>query len=278
MVIVACFYPPTTTTVLPTTAGQPDTTIGTSTQAAAVTDATSSTTTTAVPPTTTTMNYCVEQNGMNAPLTIQPSQVTSNPSPNPTTPAGDINPTSTTTGLNFPTPNPQINVTLDQPATLTVVYVPVDRPNQPSNVDAFTVVFVYPNGTSSQPLESKIPSAGATTPSDATTQTTSTVSTTGVFAPSDVSPQVDLPVNFRVPEGTVIVITITSTSDQSNPRDVCIHLLSAFSLAYAASCESSTTSLRLLVRRDIEYQKTSSTSYYLVEFTKQMYSMNSDFQ
>lgn len=235
MVIVACFYPPTTTTVLPTTSGQPDTTIGTSTRAAPVTDATSSSTTTAVPPTTTTMNYCVEQNGMNAPLTIQPSQVTSKPSADPTTPAGDINPTSTTTGLSFPTPNPEISVTLDQPATLTVVYVPVDRPDRPSNVNAFTVVFVYPDGTSSQPYESKIPSAGrttTTTESGATSQATTTVSTTGVFAPSDVSPQVDLPVNFRVPQGTVIVITVTSTSDQSNPRDVCIHLLSAFSLAY----------------------------------------------
>jgi hypothetical protein len=227
LVIVACFYPPTTTTVLPATSGQPGTTIGTSTQAAAVTDATSSTTTTAVPPTTTTMAYCVEQNGMNAPLTIEPSQVTSNPSPTPTTPAGDINPTSTTTGLSFPTPNPQISVTLEQPATLTIVYVPVDRPNQPSNVDAFTVVFVYPNGTSSQPLESKIPAAGTTTTqSGAPSQTTTTVSTTGVFAPSAVSPQVDLPVQFRVPQGTVIVITITSTSDQANPRDVCIHLFS----------------------------------------------------
>ena len=234
MVIVACFYPPTTTTVLPKTSGQPDTTIGTSTQAAAVTDATSSTTTTAVPPTTTTMAYCVEQNGMNAPLTIEPKQVTSNPSPNPTTPAGDINPTSTTTGLSFPTANPQISVKLDQPATLTIVYVPVDRPNQPSNVDAFTVVFVYPNGTSSQPFDSKIPAAGTTTTtqSGASSQTTTTVSTTGVFAPSDVSPQVDLPVEFRVPQDTVIVITITSTSDQSNPRDVCIHLFSGFSLAY----------------------------------------------
>lgn len=234
MVIVACFYPPTTTTVLPTTSGQSDTTIGTSTLGGvASTEGTTSTTTTAVPPTTTTMNYCVEQNGMNAPLTIQPSQVTSKPSPNPTTPAGDINPTSTTTGLSFPTPNPQISVKLDQPATLTIVYVPVDRPNQPSNVDAFTVVFVYPNGTSSPSFESKIPSAGTTTTqSGATSQTTTTVSTTGVFAPSDVSPQVDLPVNFRVPQDTVIVITVTSTSDQSNPRDVCIHLLSALSLAY----------------------------------------------
>ena len=262
MVIVACFYPPTTTTVLPATSGQPETTIGTSTRAAAVTDATSSTTTTAVPPTTTTMQYCVEQKGMNAPLTIEPTQVKSNPSPDPTTPAGDINPTSTT-GLSFPTPNPQINVTLDQSAILTVVYVPVDRPNQPSNVDAFTVVFVYPDGTTSEVFDSKIPSAGTTTTtqSGAASQTTTTVSTTGVFAPSAVSPQVNLPVNFRVPQGTVIVITVTSTSDRSNPRDVCIHLLSGFSLAYTlnffffCSCESSTTNMRLLVRRDIAYQK-----------------------
>ena len=227
MVIVACFYAPTTTTVLAQTTG---TTAGSAIEVVGGTQG--STTTTSLPPTTTTMNYCVEEKGMNQPLTIRPEQVKSNPSPDQTTP-GDINPTGTTPGLDFPAPYPQINVTLDQPATLTVVYVPVDRPNQPSNVDAFTVVFVYPNGTSSPSFESKIPSAGTTTTqSGAPSQTTTTVSTTGVFAPSDVSPQVDLPVNFRVPQGTVIVITITTTSDQANPRDVCIHRLSAFSLAY----------------------------------------------
>jgi hypothetical protein len=71
---------------------------------------------------------------MNQPFTITPDQVNSNPSPQPTTSLSCINPTSTTPGVDFPTPNPQINVTLDQPATLTVVYLPVDRPNQPSNV------------------------------------------------------------------------------------------------------------------------------------------------
>lgn len=220
MVIVACFYAPTTTTVLAqttgTTAGSASEVAGGSTQG--------STTTTSLPPTTTTMNYCVDEKGMNQPLTIQPEQVTSNPSPDQTTP-GDINPTGTTPGLDFPTPNPQINVKLDQPAKLTVVYVPVDRPEQPSNVETFTVVFIYSDGTTSPSFDSKIPSPGATTTttqsSGASSETTTTPSTTGVFAPSPVSPQVDLPKNFQVPQGTVVSITITSTSDQLNPRDVC---------------------------------------------------------
>lgn len=217
MAIVACFYAPTTTTVLAQTTG---TIAGSATEVLAGTQG--STTTTSLPPTTTTMNYCVEEKGMNQPLTIQPEQVKSNPSPDQTTP-GDINPTGTTPGLDFPTPNPQINVTLDQPAKLTVVYVPVDRPEQPSNVKTFTVVFIYPDGSTSPSFDSKIPSPGATTtttPSSGASSGT-TPSTTGVFAPSAVSPQVDLPKNFQVPKGTVISITITSTSDQRNPQDVC---------------------------------------------------------
>lgn len=217
MAIVACFYAPTTTTVLGQTTG---TTAGSATQVVGGTQG--STTTTSLPPTTTTMNYCVEEKGMNQPLTIRPEQVTSNPSPDRTTP-GDINPTGTTPGLDFPTPNPQINVTLDQPAKLTVVYVPVDRPEQPSNVKTFTVVFIYPDGSTSPSFDSKIPSPGATTtttPSSGASSET-TPSTTGVFAPSAVSPQVDLTKNFQVPQGTVVSITITSTSDQLNPRDVC---------------------------------------------------------
>lgn len=217
MAIVACFYAPTTTTVLAQTTG---TTAGSATEVLGGPQG--STTTTSLPPTTTTMNYCVEEKGMNQPLTIQPEQVKSNPSPDQTTP-GDINPTGTTPGLDFPTPNPQINVTLDQPAKLTVVYVPVDRPEQPSNVKTFTVVFIYPDGSTSPSFDSKIPSPGATTtttPSSGASSET-TPSTTGVFAPSAVSPQVDLPKNFQVPKDTVISITITSTSDQRNPRDVC---------------------------------------------------------
>ena len=222
MAIVGCFYPPTTetTTVVssPTTGTTPTTSTGTP-----------SPTTTTLPPTTTTMNYCTEEKGMNAPLTIQPNQTTFNPSPDQTTPTGgDINPTTTTPGLNFPT-NPQINVTFDQPATLTVVYLPVDRPNEPSNVNTFTIVFVYPNGTSSPPLNSQIPLTGAsttTTPSSgAASETTTTPATSGIVPPSDVSPQVDLPPNFRVPEGTTIVITITSTTNQLPPTGVCINSL-----------------------------------------------------
>jgi hypothetical protein len=233
--IVACFHAPTTTTVLAqttgTTAGSTaGSTPGSATEVVGGTQG--STTTTALPPTTTTMNYCVEEKGMNQPLTIQPAQVKSNPSPDPTTP-GDINPTGTTPGLDFPTPNPQINVTLDQPARLTVVYVPVDRPGQPSNVETFTVVFIYPDGTSSPSFNSKIPSPGATTTttasSGASSETTTTPSTTAVFAPSAVSPQVDLPKNFQVPQGTVVSITITSTTDKRNPNDVCTVCFSRFS-------------------------------------------------
>lgn len=243
MAIVACFYPPTT--VAPTTAGLPQTTgapgetttgptlgatpgatPGATTEAAGV----PASTTPALPPTTTTMNYCVEEKGMNQPLTIRPDQVKSNPTPEQTTPPGDINPTSTTPGLDFTTMNPQINVTFDQPATLTVIYLPVDRPNEPSNVEEFTVVFVYPDGTTSRPYDSIIPSstgaATTTTTTPATgepsSQATTTPSTTGgVVPPSSQSPQVDLPTNFQVPEGTTVVITITSTKDQSPPENVC---------------------------------------------------------
>jgi hypothetical protein len=176
------------------------------------------------------MNYCTEELGMNQPLTIQPSQVTSNPPSDQTTPSGDINPTTTTTpGLNFSSPNPQINITLDQPASLTVIYLPVDRPNQPTNVDQFTVVFVYPNGTTSQEFTSEIPSAGSTTTTTPSTgapsETTTTPSPGGIVPPSDVSPQVDLPPNFQVPNGTIVIINITSTIDSLNPTGVSVSFL-----------------------------------------------------
>jgi hypothetical protein len=108
---------------------------------------------------------------------------------------------------------------------LTLIYVPVDRPNQPSNVNEFTVVFIYPNGTTSPSFNSIVPSQGATTTttpsSGAPSQTTTTPSPTGVVPASPQSSQIDLPPNFQVPRGTVIAITITSTDDQSPPRDVC---------------------------------------------------------
>jgi hypothetical protein len=171
------------------------------------------------------MNYCVEEKGMNQPLTIPSDKVTSDQPFEQTTPTnGDINPTTTTPGLDFPSIKPTINVTLDQPAALTVIYIPTDRPNQPTNVDAFNVTFVYPNGTTSGPFESETPSTtGTTTPSTGTpSETTSTLPTpSGVVPPSSNSPQVDLPSNFEVPEGTKVVITITSTDDNKPPTGVC---------------------------------------------------------
>jgi hypothetical protein len=198
-------------------------------QITTTTTATTPQTTTTFPPTTTTMNYCTQQTGMNQPLTITPNQVTSNPPPQSTTPLSGINPTSTTPGVDFPTPNPQINVTLNQPATLTVVYLPVDRPNQPSNVQQFQVVFVYPNGTTSTPFTSTTASIPSTTSTSTSTTTPSgqtpsfiftTSGTTTIVPPSNVSPQVDLPPNFQVPTDTIIVITITSTINGTNPSGV----------------------------------------------------------
>ena len=200
--IVACFYPPTTTTAI----------VEVTTETA--------TTTTSFTPTTTTMNYCVEERGMNQPLIIRTDQVSTNPSVTPT----DINPTSSTSGLNFTTMNPEISIRLDQPATLTLVYLPVDRTDQPSNVREFNLVFVYPNGSQSDTYPSTNPDDFTTTPSSGTTsETTTAVSTTaGVFPPSILSPQVNLPTNFQVPEGTVLVIKITRTSNFDNPTNVSI--------------------------------------------------------
>ena len=177
------------------------------------------------PPTTTTVNYCTEEKGMNQPLTIQPDQVTSNPPSDQTTTPSDINPT-TTPGLDFPSPNPQINITLDQPAALTVIYLPTDRPGQPTNVEEFVVVFFYPNDTTSQPFASEIVSPTTTTTTTPSTgapsQTTTTPSVSGVVLPSDVSPQVDLPPIFHVPNGTIVIINITSTTDKLPPTGVCV--------------------------------------------------------
>lgn len=180
---------------------------------------TSALSTTVLPPITTTMSYCTEQKGMNQPLTIQPSQVTSNPPPETT---GDINPTPNTEGLNYQSMSPQINVTLVQPATLTLIYIPVDRQDRPSNVDEFIVKFVYPTGATPSQFTSEIPSKTETTTSSGTT---TTLSTKVVFPPSDSSPRVNLPANFDLPNGTIIVIDITSTRDDKKPTQVRIILL-----------------------------------------------------
>jgi hypothetical protein len=166
---------------------------------------------------------------MDQPLTIQPSQVASDSSLDQTTPAGDINPTTSTSGLNFTSKNPQIYVTLVNPAALTLIYVPTNRPNEQTNVKQFGVQIAFPNGTVSEEFISEIPSASTTSTTIATTgappETTTTPSTSGVVPPSDVSPQVDLPPNSRVPAGTQLIITIKSTQNDANPSGVCIILM-----------------------------------------------------
>ena len=162
------------------------------------------------------MNYCADENGMNQPLTIQSKQVTSNEPYDQTIPS-DINPTITTPGLTFSSTDVLINITLIQPATLTLIYIPTNRPNQPTNVEEFQLTFVYPNGSQSDLYISKIPS---------TSGTTTTPTTNGIVLPSDASPQVDLSPNLHVPSGTVVMITITSTKGFASPSGVSEYLLS----------------------------------------------------
>ena len=221
--IVACVEITTTTTeatsasttVVPLTTTPGETSVETSPVTEVTTTATSQ-------PTTTTIPICNEETGMDRPLDILPEQVTYSEQPEETSPPGDINPTTTTPGLNFPSENPEINVTFDSPATVTVVYVPTDRPNEPSNVDEFTVVFVYPNGTTSETFTSTPPS-----PSESSETTTTTPTPSDTVAPSDESPKVILPPNFEVPEGTTVVITITSTDDDQPATGVSFHSNSA---------------------------------------------------
>ena len=229
MGIIACVDVTTTTavpitTTVPSTITTPITTTVPITATPSIMTTASSTTTT-VPPTTTTMNYCAEENGMNQPLTIQPNQVTSNQSYNEAT--GNINPTSTTPGLDFPSPNPLINITLIQPATLTLIYLPTDRPIQQTNVQQFEVIFAYPNGTTRE-FTSQTPSTSGTTTITPSTGVPSEPTTTssGLVPPSNVSPQVDLPPNFQVPSGTVLMITITSTENFDSAQGVSRHSFS----------------------------------------------------
>jgi hypothetical protein len=90
------------------------------------------------------------------------------------------------------------------------------------------VVFVYPNGTTSQEFISSSPSTSGTTTTTGTpstgapSETTTTPSPSGVVLPSDSSPQVDLPPNFYLPNGTIVIINITSTQDQLPATGVCI--------------------------------------------------------
>jgi hypothetical protein len=164
------------------------------------------------------MSYCVEQKGMNQPLSLTPDQVTSNPAP---TSSGDINPKPDTTGYTFTSLNPVINVVLKETTTVTVIYLPNDRPNKPSNVNQFVVTVSYPDGRTPDELTSTTPTSGATTtttPSPSGSETTP--SSNAVILPSSSSPQVNLPTNYRLPVGAVISITIISTTNQDFPRDV----------------------------------------------------------
>ena len=157
------------------------------------------------------MQYCVDEEGMNQPLNIQPSQVASNQAFDQTSPSTrNINPTTSTPGLNFPSTSPLINITLTQPAILTLVYIPTDRPNQLTNVERFTLIFTYPDGSQSDQYISTpaLPSGTAPTTSNE------------IVLPSSGSPHVNLPTNFQVPKGTVLTIVITSTENSDAPRGV----------------------------------------------------------
>ena len=165
---------------------------------------------------------------MNRPLDIQPSQVNSQPSPD-NKPGSGINPTTSTPGFDFSTNKPQINVTFDKPTTLVVVYLPTDRPNEQTSAKQFTVTFVYPNGTKSQAFPSVTPSSSGKTTTTPSTGAPSETSTTTPFAsgfvpPSVNSPQVKLPPNFQVPAGTIAVIDVTETTNNSPATGVCISM------------------------------------------------------
>ena len=166
---------------------------------------------------------------MNEPVNIRPDQVTYKEKPQEPIPSDGINPTPENPGLTYTKdePTPTISVKLDQPTTLTVIYVPNDRPNEPSNVNTFTVVFTYPNETKSREYPSS--TAGSTTttttPSGVPSLPQTTPTTPGVQPPSPASPKVDLEPNFYVPPGTVITFTITSTTDDQPPTGVRIILV-----------------------------------------------------
>ncbi|CAM4880153.1 unnamed protein product [Rotaria socialis] len=264
LAIFGCFNTPiietTTTGRLPTT--ETSVTPVKSTTAAVTTSAPGSSTgtpassTTVLPPITTTMSYCTQQNGMNQPLTIQPTQVTSNPPPETT---GNINPTLNTPGFNYPSMYPEINVTLVQPATLTLIYIPVDRQDRPSNVNRFIVKFVYPDSSTTSQFSSEIPSTTETTISSGTT---TTLSTTVVFPPSDASPRVNLPPNFHLPNGTIIVVDISGTVDGAYAKEVTIGIVACTKpVTPSASTITSTIPFTSLVTAS-ELPTTSGTPFF----------------
>ena len=221
---------PSTTTLPPTTTTtetEAPTTTTTLPPSTTTTETEAPTTTTTLPPstTTTTESICAEGSGMNQPLYIQPEQVTYMQEPEQSSSPSDINPTTTTSGVDFEHDYPEIHINLDQAATVSIVYVPVDRPNEPTNVRRFVLAFRYPNGTQSPPYYSQIPSDGAT-PS---------ATSNGFVLPSSVSPQVILPSDYYVPSGTILLLGIISTSDDAPPQNVSFFTspFSIHSIAYS---------------------------------------------
>jgi len=190
------------------------------------TGTTPSPSTTSIPPTTNPMQYCTEQLGMNRPYDI-PQSAFENINPQLDTTqlsTSDINPTLDKPGFTLDRMNPTINIQLPQDATITNIYIPIDKP---SNVEQFQVQFFYPNHTDSPIFTSQIPSASQTTSSSLPSATSTKPSPIDRLLPSDKSPQIlDLPQNFQVPKDTTVLITITKTADNNElpPTNVCIIL------------------------------------------------------
>jgi hypothetical protein len=202
----------------------PQSTTGTASSAG--TTLTTPGTTTSLPPTTTTTKYCVAEGGMNQPLNIPTSKVTSDDST--VNQPIDINPNSTNPGVTFSNSQPSLTFPLDKSQEFTVLYLPNDRPNQPSNIQSFNVTVYTPNTDQPQTFQSTKPSASSTTTSTPSTGATSTTpsTTTAVVPLTPASPRVEFLPGTTFPAGSTIIITITGTTDGTNPKAVCHNFFS----------------------------------------------------
>ena len=161
----------------------------------------------------TTTKYCADQNGMSTPLIIQSNQVTSNQNLTSTTPSdASINPTESKPGFTFPNTNAFVNITLQKPATIALVYIASTRPYQPTNVLHFLLIIVYQNGSTVE-LSSVVPSGDSTSP-------TSPAIVNGYVLPSSRDPQVELSSSTELPKGTVLMIVLGATNDMLAPSRV----------------------------------------------------------
>ena len=161
-------------------------------------------------PTTTTPQYCEETNGMYGPLEIDSWQVNSDPPPVSTTPISGINPSKPGSGVSFADPHPQIYITLSSDTTITVIWIPTNASSGTCNVLIFQMTIVYPNGTKSSIHTS------VTKPS----QESATPSTSGVGPEVGSNPYVTFGPNLQLPNGTVLIISIVSTTDNHNASHV----------------------------------------------------------